>query len=422
MQETAYTPLTPAVRTLPNGLTIVSEHLPYLHSTSIGVWIMAGSANEKREQAGISHFLEHLFFKGTDTRSARDLMDAIESRGGQMNAFTTREHTCLFVKTLDRHAETGLEILADIVKHSTFRDLDKERNVILEEIATGKDSPDEHIHDLLSEQTWPGHALGRPIAGYEETVEKTTLQDVRNYKEARYQPENMYIAVVGKFDEDTLLRQIIDAFGELPSSEVVKDTSVPTFNAGIYIEERDIAQNHLACAFPSISILDPARYTFDMLSSTLGGGSTSRLFETIREKEGLAYAIYSFNSMFLNAGVLGIYAAIAPENLQRTLDLCVDEMHKLQDAAMPEEELLSNREQLKGGLLLALEGTFNRMARMVRSLMLFDRIVPIEEILASVDGVTAQDVQQLAQKVFTKDNCAMAVLGPRSETPLNLAL
>lgn len=422
MRETAYAPLAPTVRTLPNGLTIVSEHLPYLHSTSIGVWIMAGSANEKPEQAGISHFLEHLFFKGTDTRTARDLMDAIESRGGQLNAFTTREHTCLFVKTLDRHAETGLEILTDIVKHSTFCDLEKERNVILEEIATGKDSPDEHIHDLLSEHTWPGHALGRPIAGYEETVEKTTLRDVRAYKEARYQPENMYIAIVGNIDEDALFRQVTDAFGDLPSSKVVKDTSVPTFSAGVHFEERDISQNHLAFAFPGTSVLDPARYTFDMLSSTLGGGSTSRLFETIREREGLAYAIYSFNSMFLNAGVLGIYAAIAPENLQRTFDLCVDELHTLQDTAMPEEELLSNREQLKGGLLLALEGTFNRMARMVRSLMLFDRIIPVEEILESVDAVTAQDVQQLAQKVFAKDNCAVAVLGPRGETPLTLSL
>ncbi len=422
MKETAYTPLAPTVRKLPNGLTIVSEHLPYLHSTSIGVWIKAGSVNEQPEHAGISHFLEHLFFKGTETRTARELMDAIESKGGQLNAFTTREHTCLFVKTLDRHATTGLEILSDIVKHSTFCDLDKERNVILEEIATSKDSPDEYIHDLLSEHTWPGHALGRPIAGYEETVGRTTLEDVRSYKEARYQPENMYIAIVGKFDEDALHRQIFDAFSELPSSAVSGDDSVPTFNAGVQIEERDIAQNHLACAFPSTSVLDPARYTFDMLSSTLGGGSTSRLFETIREQEGLAYAIYSYNSMFLNAGVLGMYAAIAPENLQRTIDLCFDEMHKLQDSPMPEEELLSNREQLKGGLLLALEGTFNRMARMVRSLMLFERIVPVEEILANVDDVTAQDVQQLAQKVFTKDNCAMAVLGPRTEKPLELAL
>ncbi|MCH7911156.1 MAG: insulinase family protein, partial [Candidatus Hydrogenedentes bacterium] len=185
---------------------------------------------------------------------------------------------------------------------------------------------------------------------------------------------------------------------------------------------RPIAHNHFACAFPSVGIRDPERYVFDMLSSTLGGGSTSRLFETIREREGLTYAIYSFNSMYLHAGVLGMYAAVAPENLQRTIDLCVDEMHKLQDAPMPEEELLSNREQLKGGLLLALEGTFNRMARMVRSLMIFDRIVPIDEILAGVDAVTAEAVQQSAQKTFIQDRCATAVLGPSGDTPPNVAL
>lgn len=422
MKDATHMQLSPTVRTLPNGLTVVMEHLPYVHSVSVGVWIKTGSADESAAQAGISHFLEHLFFKGTQTRTARELMDAIESRGGHLNAFTTREHTCLFAKTLNHHGRTAIAILADIVKHSTFCDLEKERNVILEEIASGKDTPDEYIYDLLSDQTWPGHPLGRPIAGYEETVARTTLDDVRNYKDARYHPQNMYVAMVGNFDQDEFFAQISDEFGALTPQDVSNNGSAPSFNAGLRLESRPIAQNHFACAFPSVGIRDPERYVFDMLSSTLGGGSTSRLFETIREREGLTYAIYSFNSMYLHAGVLGMYAAVAPENLQRTIDLCVDEMHKLQDAPMPEEELLSNREQLKGGLLLALEGTFNRMARMVRSLMIFDRIVPIDEILAGVDAVTAEAVQQSAQKTFIQDRCATAVLGPSGDTPPNVAL
>ncbi len=422
MKDIAHTELSPTVRTLPNGLTVVMEHLPYVHSVSVGVWIKAGSVHESAEQAGISHFLEHLFFKGTETRTARELMDAIESRGGHLNAFTAREQTCLYAKTLNHHARTAIAILADIVKHSTFCDLEKERNVILEEIASGKDTPDEYIHDLLSDQVWPGHPLGRPIAGYEETVARTTLDDVRNYRNARYRPQNMYVAMVGNFDEDEFFAQISDEFGALPRLDVSNRGSAPSFNAGLRLEDRPIAQNHLACAFPGTCILDPERYVFDMLSSTLGGGSTSRLFETIREQEGLAYSIYSFSSMYLDAGAIGMYAAVAPENLQRTIDLCVDEMHKLQDAPMPEEELLSNREQLKGGLLLALEGTFNRMARMVRSLMIFDRILPVDEILADVDRVTAEDVQKAAQKTFTQDRCAVAVLGPSGDAPPNVVL
>ncbi len=422
MKDAEHTQLSPTVRTLPNGLTVVMEHLPYVHSVSVGVWIKTGSADESAEQAGISHFLEHLFFKGTETRTARELMDAIESRGGHLNAFTTREHTCLFAKTLNHHARTAIAILADIVKHSTFCDLEKERNVILEEIASGKDTPDEYVHDLLSDLTWPGHPLGRPIAGYEETVARTTLDDVRTYKDARYRPRNMYVAMVGNFDEDELFAQISEEFGELKPSDVSNNGSAPSFRAGLRLEDRPIAQDHLVCAFPSACVVDPDRYVFDMLSSTLGGGSTSRLFETIREREGLAYAIYSFNSMFLNAGMLGFYAAVAPENLQRTIDLCVNEMHELQDAPMPEQELLSNREQLKGGLLLALEGTFNRMARVVRSLMIFDRIVPVDEILDGVDAVTAEAVQKAAQKMFTQDHCALAVLGPTGDTQPNVAL
>lgn len=412
--------LMPSVRTLNNGLTVVAECLPYLHSATVGVWIRAGSANEEERYAGISHFLEHLFFKGTESRTARELMDAIESRGGHMNAFTTREYTCLYVKTLDEHVPTAIEILGDIVKHSLFSDLEKERNVILEEIASGIDVPDEHVHDILTGALWPDHAAGRPIAGSLESVARTNLEHIQEYKDTWYRPENMVVAIVGNVDEEIVFERIDNEFGPILKGKMPKQFGEPAAHACIEEVDRDIAQDHLAFAFPSCSLVDPKRYVFDMLSSTLGGGMTSRLFETIREEAGLAYSIYSFNSSMVNTGMFGIYAAIAPENLHKTIALCFDELNNLCDAPIGDEELQSNREQLKGGLLIALEATFNRMSRIVRSLMYFDRVMTVREILEGVDAVTAEDLQTAAQDIFTKDKCAMAILGPKSDQPVQL--
>lgn len=414
MAASAELSLSPEVQVLENGLTVIAEHLPYVHSVSIGVWIKTGSGNERAEVGGISHFLEHMLFKGTPTRSSRQLMEEIESRGGQMNAFTSKEYTCLYVKILEQHLDVALDVLSDIILHSEFNDFEKERNVILEEIASGIDVPDEHIHDMLSETHWPDHPLGRPIAGTDETVTNTTLDDIRAYKKHWYCPKNMIVALVGSFDEATIISRLRNHFGEMESGEIQHEWTAPVSPGAIAWEERDIAQNHLAMAFPGTSIVGANRYSYDMLSSIFGGGSTSRLFDTIREEAGLAYSIYSYNSMYQHGGVLGVYAAIAPENLRQTLDLIRDEIKKLQDSPVDTKELNSNREQLKGGLLLALEGTFNRMARMARSLMFHDRVTPTSEILERVDAVTAEDIQTLAQKTFSDETSTIVILGPKA--------
>lgn len=419
---TAYTHLSPRVEVLDNGMRVALEHLPYLHSASVGVWIKTGSANERPEIAGISHFLEHLFFKGTKTRTARELMDAIESRGGQMNAFTSREYTCLYVKTLDRHVATAIEILADVLKNSIYADLEKERNVILEEIASAIDVPEDYVHDVLSQHIWPDHSLGKPVAGFEETVSTISLDDVSSYKKAWYRPENMYFCIAGRFDEDAVLAQVREAFDGIETGPAETRFGVPAWNSGPKLVERDIAQDHLLLAFPGPTIVDPRRHAYDVLTSVLGGGSTSRLFERIREDAGLAYSIYAFHSGYLTSGMLGVYAAIAPENLQQALDLCCVEMRDLCEKSIEAGELESNAEQLKGGLLLALEGTFNRMARMGRSLMYFDRLVPVEEVLENVDSVTADDLRSLAESVFTASNCAITILGPSAGDAPRLAL
>ncbi len=405
-------------RKIDNGMSVTLERLPYLHSATAGVWIKSGSANETEGQAGISHFLEHLFFKGTKTRTARQIMEPIESRGGHLNAFTSREYTCVYVKTLDKHIATGIEILADVIKNSTFCDLEKERNVVLEEIASIEDVPEDHAHDLLSRRMWPDHPLGQSVSGYEETVARLALQDVQKYYRAWYRPRGMYFSIAGNYDEKAVLDQVDSEFGGLAPSSSLKRGGAPTFNPGIERVERDIAQNHICLGFPGPTVSDPKRYVYDILSSALGGGSTSRLFERIREDEGLAYSIYSFHSCFFAAGMFGIYAAVAPENFDKTIALIFEEVRKFRDKPITKEELESNREHLKGSMLMSLESTFNRMSRMAKSMLYYKRLLGIHEVIEALDAVTVDDVTAAARDMFQPGQCVMVVLGPVNGTPI----
>lgn len=413
--------LRPELDTLTNGITLITESLPYVQSCTVGVWIKTGSANETPAWSGTAHFLEHLFFKGTTTRSPREIMHAIESRGGQMNAFTGREATCLYVRTLPEHVGTAIEILGDVVCNSVYADLEKERNVILEEIASVQDTPDEYVMDLLTMQFWPGHALGRPIAGFEETVSKLGIDDIRAFKEAWYRPENMVVAVVGNFDADAVRAQAEEHFAGLQSADALDGAAIPGRGAGVRFVDQSIGQDHVAMAFPATVIGDPMRYRYDLLSCILGGGSTSRLFESVREEAGLAYAVYSYHSAYGKAGLLGVYAAVAPETLDQTLALVSAELKRLKDDVVSDEELASNREQLKGSFLFAMENTFNRMTRMARSWLFQGRIVTSEEILAEVNAITAGALRELAVETFDTDKCALTVLGPDDSRAAALA-
>ncbi|HIJ65630.1 MAG TPA: insulinase family protein [Candidatus Hydrogenedentes bacterium] len=399
-------------RRLPNGMTVALERLPYLHSAAAGVWVKTGSANETAERSGVSHLLEHLFFKGTASRSTRELMDAIEARGGHLNAFTSREYTCIYANSLDTHVATVIEILADIAKNSRLNDFEKERNVVLEEITSNMDVPEDRIHDLFAQRLWPGHSLGRPVAGTAESVASLTLEDVRSYYEAWYAPENMVFSVAGNIDTEAVFDQVRAEFEPLAEIQPPARCPAPIFGAGVTYEERDIAQNHVCFGFPGPAASDDRRYIYDMLSNALGGGFTSRLFERIREHEGLAYSVYTFHSCYLSAGMFGVYAATAPENLPRVLDLSCDELRKLRETPVSPEELESNREQLKGTMFMALESTFNRMSRMAKSLLYHGRIIGVDEVVERIDAVTADDIQALAQELFDPGKCAMAVLAP----------
>jgi predicted Zn-dependent peptidase len=400
------------VRTLPNGIKLLLEPLPYLRTVTAGVWIKAGSGTEPLPLGGISHFLEHLFFKGTATRNAHDLMAAIERRGGHMNAFTSRDYTCLYIKTLDTHIASGIEILSDILKNSQFCDFEKERNVILEEISSIEDVPEDLIHDIYSERLWPDHPLGKPVAGTLDTVGAITLDDVRNYYGEWYRPENILVAVVGNFDAETVFQQLGEEFGSFAAVSAPERPTAPRYGGGFEFVEQDISQDHVVFGFPGATGDSQERYTYEMVSSILGGGSTSRLFEKVREEAGLAYSIYTFTSSYFSTGTLGVYAAVAPENINQAIDLCAGQLRDLRENLVDEEELSLNREQLKGGVLMALESTSNRMSRLAKSTMYHDRILSVDELLSSIDAVTAEDVQRVAQTLFTTENATSIVLGP----------
>ena len=406
----------PIVRTLDNGLTVLMEPLPHLRSVSTGVWIKAGSSNETVAQSGISHFLEHLFFKGTTSRTARQIMLVIESKGGHLNAFTSRDYTCLYAKTLDEHCLSAIEVLGDIVVDSQFFDFDKERNVVLEEIASAEDVPEEFVHDALTRRVWPDDPLGAPIAGTCDSVSAMTVDHVRDYYHAWYNAENMVVSVAGRFDPDAVCAAIEQHFQKLKCSPIRNGAVTPAYGAGLEVLNRDIGQSHVCLGFPGPTVCDDRRYTFSMLSSVLGGGSTSRLFERIRENEGLAYSIYAYYSSYIRSGMLGVYAAVASENTEQTIRLTSEEITRLREEPIPDDEIQSNREQLKGSVLMALENTFNRMARMAKSMLFHGRIYTVDEVIASIDSVTGEQIQTAANEIFQQDSCALVVLGPENGT------
>lgn len=400
------------IHTLDNGFTIAMEPLPYLHSASLGIWVKTGSAAEALHEAGLAHFLEHLFFKGTATRNVHQIMDAIESCGGYINASTSREYTMVYVRMLEEHVNRGLDVLLDILLNSTFQEIEKERGVILEEIASIEDTPDELAHDLLSEFHWPDHPLGRPVSGYAATVAQFSEADFKRFYATWYKPENMVFAIAGKFDEEAVLRQVQDAIGGRPASATPPLDSMPTFQSGVKFVERPISQAHITMAFPGPSATDDDRFKCNLLAGILGGGGTSRLFETIREREGLAYSVFAYHTNHINTGMMGIYEAVAPQNCERALTLTFDELRRVCETSVSLEELERARQQLKGSMLMAMESTHVRMSRMAKGMLFKGRISPMEEIIADIDAVTLENLLEYAQKHIRRDTCALLVLGP----------
>lgn len=401
--------------TLPNGLRIVGEVMPYVNSVSLGLWVGAGSRDERPGREGISHLIEHMFFKGTTRRSARDLAEAIDAVGGQINAFTTREYTCFYVKLLDKHAALGLEILADMFCCSLLdpAELTKEKGVVLEEIKSYEDDPDELVHDLLAAALWPDHPLGRPILGTPASVAAFSREEARTFIDDYYQPGNVVLAAAGHLDVATLDDLAARYLSALPDQRPLAPRIAPIPAAGRLSRWKDTEQVHFCLGGLGVERQNPDKFVAYVLDSILGGSASSRLFQKLREDRGLVYATGSAHLTFRDAGLFMVYAGTAPDRLPEVIRLIQGEMRDLMQSPVTPPELSRAKEQLRGNFLLGLESTNARMARLAKAELFYDSILTPEEIMARVDAVSAADVQRLAQQVFGTRPLPAAAVAPK---------
>lgn len=398
-------------RVLPNGVRLISEKLDTVRTVSVGIWVGNGSRYEPAALSGISHFIEHMIFKGTEKRSAQHIAIAIDALGGQANAFTDKECTCYYIKVLDKRLQTGISILADMFMHSRFaqEDINLERGVVLEEIDMYEDSPEDVAIDKLFEQCYAGSALGRPILGTAETLQAINSEAMHDYMQHYYRPADTVIAVSGHFTEDDL-DYIADLFSHM-QGEGRNQVTPAVYQPSLFLREKDIEQNHLCLSFPGVSLLSEERYAMNLLSSILGGGMSSRLFQGVREQNGLCYSIYSFTTPHLDTGLLSIYTGLGPETEQKALELIIRELRQFCEQGPAAEELSRCREQVKTNLLMGLESTGTRMMTIGRSELLRGYVSAVEQVLAAYDRVTAEDVLHLARRVFDFTQASLSVVG-----------
>lgn len=403
--------------TCQNGVRIVLESIPTVRSVSIGVWIGTGSRNEDEQNNGISHFLEHMFFKGTKTRSAREIAESFDSIGGQVNAFTSKEYTCYYAKVLDEHASYALEILADMFFHSTFdqEELKKEKNVVLEEIKMYEDTPDDIVHDLLSKAAYGNHPLGYPILGTEETLETFTGDTLREYMEQYYTPDNVVISVAGNISE-FFIKEIEKLFGSFESSYSKRQFKEPTFLNQKMARKKDTEQAHLCIGFNGLKIGHEDIYSLIVLNNILGGSMSSRLFQDVREERGLAYSVYSYHSSYQDSGMLTIYGGTASNQLDVLFETILETLQTLKQKGITQKELINSKEQLKGNLMLSLESTNSRMSRNGKNELLLKSHRSLDKIVEKINEVNEDRVHELIHKTFTNEY-AVSLISPEGKLP-----
>jgi predicted Zn-dependent peptidase len=400
---------------LPSGLTVLSEDLPGVRSIAVGLWLARGSRDETAAQNGLCHFIEHMSFKGTKKRSARDIALSLESIGGHLDAFTSKEETCYYARVQHHQLEQALEVIADIVRHSRFtsNDIRREKKVVLEEIKGVDDTPDELVHELFAEAIFDGHSLSYPILGSRQNCTRFTQLMVTGFWSGIYRPQNMLVALAGKADHLNLCRVLEKLF---PGREGIPDLlpapCPPDFRPSLRILNRKISQAHICLGVPGVSYSNSDRYPAMVLNTVLGGGMSSRLFQKIREESGLAYTVYSFVDMYRDTGVLGVYLGVSPSQINKSLAMTLREIKRLVERPVHKDELQNAKEQLKGGLLLGMESTSSRMMRLARFALHGNRYLSVDQTLSQIDRVTMDQVHHLAQKMFQPQNLAAAILGP----------
>ena len=407
--------------TLDNGIRVVSERIPSLQSVSLGVWVDVGSRDELQGEEGISHVLEHMFFKGTSCRSAGMISREIDQMGGELNAFTSRETTTFYLHVLDNDLTKALSILVDVFQHSTFasRELEKEKQVILEEVRMVQDDAEDYVHDLHTSNVVQHHPLGRPILGSENTIKRFRRSDLLNYRMRHYRPEKIVISAAGQFDHRKLINTLSKTFGRLQATTPHPNgRSRPTITPGVIVRKKRLAQAHLCFGIKGLPRDHQDRYALGLFNSMLGGSVSSRLFLEIREKRGLAYSIYSSLSYFEDFGMFTVYAATRPTEVPRVLTLIMKELKKIHTGALDAEELKRAKCQIKGTLALNLENIGSRMTKLARDEMYAGRHVPLQEIMTAIDRIKTSEVQRVVHELVDKRFQTVTVLGPLSRETL----
>jgi len=401
---------------LPNGIRVLTEHMPHVHSVSLGIWVAAGSRDENDADSGISHFIEHMLFKGTRQRSALDIAKSFDQMGGLSNAFTTKENTCFHAKVLDSHLDRALELFADIILRSKFDsdEMEKERQVILQEISMVEDSPDDLIHDLFTASYWPGNGLGRSILGTSETVSAMAPERLKFHVARAYAGPTLLLVAAGSVDHHRLVDRVAGLFGDIPPRADLPRRTRPKPNLGASVIRKDLEQAHLLIGFEGPSATDPGRYPAMLMNVILGGSMSSRLFQEIRERRGLAYSIYSFLSAYEDVGTLGVYAGISPDEIATVTEIIQEEIAKIAREPVDPDELDAARDHVKGGLLLSAESTDARMTRLAKNEITLGKFVSYEEVLQALDAVTGEEIMTLAEASLG-GGASMVCLGPVSD-------
>jgi predicted Zn-dependent peptidase len=395
-----------------NGVRLITERMDHLRSVSVGVWLTRGSRDEPLEQSGIAHFIEHMLFKGTGTRSAEDIAQAIDSVGGHLDAFTAKEYASYYIKVLDEHLPFAWDILADIVRHPALRpdDIDREKKVILEEIKMVEDTPDDLVHELFTQSLWSGHALGRPILGEPETVSAFNHQTLSDFFGRTYVAPNLLVVAVGNVEHQHVRDLVAGSFGTLSPMTAAAAQATPRVVPQVQIRSKELEQSHICMGVGSYPQHHDDRYTSYVLNTVLGGSMSSRLFQNVREKRGLAYAVFSGLAAYRDTGSLTIYAGCANEAVGEVIDVVVDEVRGMK-VTLPEAELRRAKDHLKGSLMLSLESTSSRMSNLARQELYFDRQFSLDETLDGIERVTREDVLRVAEDLFANGAMAATVVG-----------
>lgn len=400
---------------LSNGLRVVYEKIPTCRSVSLGIWVKTGSRNETEEQNGISHFIEHMLFKGTDRFTAKDIAELFDGIGGAVNAFTTKEYTCYYVKVLDEHLPLAMDVLADMFFHSRIdmEELDKERNVILEEISMYEDTPDDLVHDLLAKASYGSHPLGQTILGKEANLLRVQPDDLRAYMNQHYNTSNTVVSIAGNINDEVV--QLVEKhFGSFANQGSASVLQPPPFIGEAIFHEKKTEQNHICLALPGCPIGDADLYAMIILNNTIGGGMSSRLFQEIREKRGLAYSVYSYHSSQIDSGLFTIYTGTAPKQTEEVLKVSMEIIGEMLAKGMSDSELRKGKEQLKGSLILSLESTSSRMNRLGKNELMQGKHFTLDEIIARIESVDIQQVNGLAKRLFAQP-FALAMVGQSDE-------